>query len=202
MFKAIDFMTPSVVRISKDATVKEAAILLKSKSVSGLIVVEDNKPVGIITERDIVGLVAGGREPRAVTVSMVMSSPLSYVNAEDSFNSVIRLMMKTHFKRIPVVENSKLVGVISQSDVIRNFFKLGRELQDKLDKGEISEGEFAKRHKAILSNLEKVESKKSMVSWHMRCELCHKTFFVDEIDGKLTTSKCPHCESTKIEHVK
>lgn len=202
MYKVRDFMTPTVLSISKESTIKEAAIFLKRKSVSGAVVAEDDKPVGMITERDIVKVIADGKNPGSCTVGLEMNMPLAYVDADDPFEGVIRLMTRTHFKRIPVVENKRLVGVVSQSDVIKNFFRIGKSLQEKLQSGEITDREFADKHNALFSNLEKVESKKSMVSWHMRCDDCHKTFFVDEINGKLKSHMCPYCNSKSIDYVK
>lgn len=202
MLRVKEFMTPNVVTIHKDSTVMDAARLLKVKSVSGLVVVDNDRPVGMITERDIVHFIAQDKEPKAQVLSTIMSKPVTFIRIDDTLDTAVNLMTKTRFKRVPVVDDHRVVGIMSQSDVIKNFVKVGHDLQNKLESGEITESEFAKRHKAIFNNLERVEAKKAMVSWHMRCMSCSKTFFVDELEGKLVRDTCPYCQSTSMEHVK
>lgn len=202
MIAAKDFMSPQVIGISQKSTVKEAAELLKIKKVSGIIVTHDKFPIGIITERDIVNFVALGGDPNTTLIESVMSAPVRIVDATEPINQVIIEMTETKFKRLPVAENNQLIGIISQTDILRNFVRIGHEIFGKFEKGEISQQELTDRHKAMFLHLEPISSSKSLISWHMCCQDCKKSFFVDEIDNRLVNDKCPHCGSSNIMHVK
>lgn len=119
-------MTRKVMVLSLDASVTEAARLMKKHGIGSVIVVEDaagKKARGIITERDIVHkLVASGKDISRIKVETIMSKPLRVVTPDASLEQVARAMRKNRIKRLPVVnEKRELVGVVSEGDIMRVF---------------------------------------------------------------------------------
>jgi predicted transcriptional regulator len=106
-------MTKDVITVKPNASVTEAAKIMHSKGISSLVVVEDNRVVGIITHEDLVGkIVMESRDPKSVTVGEVMSGDIITANSDTSIDDLVKLMLKHKIKRIPIVDNT-LVGIIS-----------------------------------------------------------------------------------------
>ncbi len=84
-----------------------------------MIVVSGEKPIGILTERDLVKkIVAKATDPQAVKVGDVMSSPLVTISPEASLRDAASLMLKSGVKRLPVTSNERLVGIITDTDLV------------------------------------------------------------------------------------
>jgi CBS domain-containing protein len=120
MLRAKDIMTTDVVTIQASAWVAEAIGLMKAKGVHALIVSpEDEEDVyGIITETDIAyKVIAAVKDPKAVTVSEIMTKPCIVVNPDLGVEYVARLFANTHIRRAPVIQE-KLLGLISVTDIL------------------------------------------------------------------------------------
>ncbi|MCL4429223.1 MAG: CBS domain-containing protein [Chloroflexi bacterium] len=116
-------MTKEVVTISVDKSVFEAAQLMASVGVGCLIVVDNSLPVGIITERDIVRRIVAKRTSPDVKVSEVMTTTLITVDPDTSLKEAARVMSTNKIRRLPVLKNNKLVGIVVSSDFVRNVGK-------------------------------------------------------------------------------
>jgi predicted transcriptional regulator len=93
---------------------------MASKRIGSLIVVKNNNPVGILTERDIIKeVVAVPKDPTKLRVREIMKSPIIYVKPNDSINQIIEKMNKHKIRRFPVLENGKVVGMITNTDIAR-----------------------------------------------------------------------------------
>jgi len=114
-----DFMTKKVVMIEASRTIAEAAKLLADENVGSLVVVSGGKPVGIITDRDIVVKAVAAGLPVSERVERIMSSPLITVEPQTPIMEAIQLMEKHSIRRLPVVEHGKVVGVLTSTDVGR-----------------------------------------------------------------------------------
>lgn len=115
-----DFMTKKVVTIESSKSVFEAARMLAERGVGSLVVVEQGKPVGIVTDRDVLTrAVVKGLDLKKVSVCEIMSKPLITVRPESSILEAIALMDKHSIRRIPVVRGEEIVGIITSSDVGR-----------------------------------------------------------------------------------
>ncbi|MFH2111972.1 MAG: CBS domain-containing protein [Candidatus Bathyarchaeota archaeon] len=114
-------MSSPVISIHEDASVVELADTMKTQRVGAIIVVnKQSKPVGIVTERDIVTrVVAGGRTPKAVIAKEIMSSPLRMVEPDMKLMDVMSLMDKLNVRRLGVIYKGDLVGIVSDRDIIR-----------------------------------------------------------------------------------
>jgi CBS domain-containing protein len=114
-----DMMRKQVVTIDSSLTVKDAAKMMEDSKVGCLIVTEKNFPVGILTERDFVTRVTSAGKPSSTPVRKVMSSPLISIGPDDSAKKLAELIKEKNIHKIPVVEENKVVGIVSTTDLIR-----------------------------------------------------------------------------------
>jgi CBS domain-containing protein len=118
---------PNVATVDASRDVAEAAALMREQHVGDLIVVKPRNgaavPIGILTDRDIVvGVIAKGIEPAAVTVGDTMTRDLLTVREDSSVEFALREMRRRGVRRAPVVRaNGDLVGVIAVDDVIQHL---------------------------------------------------------------------------------
>jgi len=115
-----DVMVDEVITIEAGVTVQEAVRIMNKHEIGCLIVVLTEKPVGIITERDMLTRVlAKSLDPEKVKVSDIMSAPLIVGKPEMEIESAVRLMFKTKIKKLPVVRDGKLIGLVTLTDLTR-----------------------------------------------------------------------------------
>jgi CBS domain-containing protein len=107
--------------IEADKSVADAAKLMRDEDVGLAPVVEGDRLVGTLTDRDItVRVVAEGKDPQSTTVREVASTDLVTVDPEQDLDEAVRLMAQHQVRRLPVVEeDGRLVGVVAQADVAR-----------------------------------------------------------------------------------
>jgi CBS domain-containing protein len=123
MPKVKDFMTKGVLTIDAEKTIFEAAELMSQKEVGDVVVVEGEIPRGIVTERDFVRRVVAKKRPLDTKISDVMTKPLITIGPEASLKEAARKMVNKGIRRLPVVEQHKLVGIIVVSDFARHLSK-------------------------------------------------------------------------------
>jgi CBS domain-containing protein len=119
MHKSIqEAMTPNPSTVEPATTAQEAAKLMKSEDIGSLPIVEGNKLVGVITDRDVaIRIVAEGRGPDT-TVGEIASKDVVTVDPEQSLEEAARLMAERQVRRLPVVEeDGRLVGILAQADI-------------------------------------------------------------------------------------
>ena len=118
-----DIMTKEVVTIETNKSVFEAAELMTSKGLGCLVVVIKAYPVGIITERDIVRRIVAKRASLDVKVIDIMTKKLITIDPDTSLKEAARVMSTNKIRRLPVLKNNKLVGIVVASDFVRNVGK-------------------------------------------------------------------------------
>ncbi len=139
----VEVMSASPVTISVDATVAEAATTMRDKEIGSLIVLESGRPAGIITERDIVTKVAAEMKPANETsIRDVMSSPLVAVHPHQEVAEAAKIMAARKIRRLPVIKEGKLVGMLTENDIIRVWPQL-IEVTREWDRAGL-ESQFAK----------------------------------------------------------
>jgi CBS domain-containing protein len=114
-------MTSNPCSIDADKSVAYAAKMLRDEDVGVAPIVEGDKLIGMLTDRDIaIRVVAEGRDPDRVTVRDVASKQVVTIDPQQDLDEALRIMAKHKVRRLPVVEeDGKLVGVVAQADVAR-----------------------------------------------------------------------------------
>ncbi len=113
-----DIMEKDVVTIEDDKTALDAARLISEKDVSFLVIMKNSIPVGVLSESDFVKrLAADDKKASEVIVSEIMSSNFRWVEPETEIEDAIQKMLNNNIRRLVILDNSKLVGVITQTDL-------------------------------------------------------------------------------------
>ena len=129
MTAAKDVMTEQVITVTPDSSIAQAAKLIASKSVSGLVVVENGKPVGVISESDIIR----GMISKKTKVRDVMDMEFLIVSPSTGFAQLNIHLREGKIKRFPVVDNGRLAGLVTEIDIVeatRDFSKVHQIVQD------------------------------------------------------------------------
>ena len=117
-----DVMSTNVTTISADRTVFSAVKTMSENKISCIIVVDDAKVVGILTETDILKRVASrNNDFNKRSVAEIMSSPVETVSHDLSILKAAEISEKKNIKRLPVLENKRLVGIVTQTDIVRTM---------------------------------------------------------------------------------
>ncbi len=116
-----DVMTRKVITASMDSSVKKVASLMTKHKIGGVIIVNrEGKPVGIITERDIVEkVVSKGRSSARTKAKEIMSSPLHTIEPNKTLLEAMKSMRNFGIRRLPVMEKGKLKGIVTSRDILR-----------------------------------------------------------------------------------
>jgi CBS domain-containing protein len=118
--KIEDIMVKEVITIDEGSTVKEAADVMNRFEIGCLIVTDNGKAVGIITERDLLKrVISQAKNSRRTKVSVVMSRPIIVVEPDMDLEEAAKLMFKLKIKKLPVVDNGQLKGLVTLSDLAR-----------------------------------------------------------------------------------
>jgi len=139
----VEIMTAKPVTIAAGATAAEAAKVMREKDIGSLVVVDRGSPTGIVTERDLVTKVAASDlQPSRVFVKDIMTSPVVAVHPHEEVAEAAKLMSQRKIRRLPVVEEGKLVGMVTENDIIRIWPTL-IEVTREFDRAGL-ESQFAK----------------------------------------------------------
>jgi CBS domain-containing protein len=107
-----------VYTISPDATVYDALRLMAEKEIGALVVLEDAKMVGILSERDYARkIILKGRSSKETPVREIMTSEVIHTRPNKKVAKCLSLMTKHHFRHLPVLDDGRLVGILSIEDV-------------------------------------------------------------------------------------
>ena len=112
-------MNKSVITANKSTTLQEAAEKMKRSRVGCVIVTDDSKPVGILTERDFVTKVAAEGRPLFTEISEVMSSPLITIDQEETIWEAAEKMKEKQIHKLPVIENDQVIGIVTTTDIVK-----------------------------------------------------------------------------------
>lgn len=116
--KVRDIMTKNVAYINPASTVVEAAQLMQKHNVGSIPVCDENGVIGMVTDRDIVVRnIAHGKDPHQTPVRDVMTGEVTSVDPDTEIKDVFGMMSEKKVRRLPVVENNQLVGIVALGDV-------------------------------------------------------------------------------------
>jgi len=111
-------MEKNVITIDHDKTAFEAARVLKEKEISFLVILKERKPVGIISERDIVRKIAAeDLTASSIQLENIMSKKFKWVSPNTEIEFAVQKMLNNNIRRLLVLENEDLVGVVTQTDL-------------------------------------------------------------------------------------
>ncbi len=144
--QARDIMTSDVITFSPDTPIREIAVVFREKGISGAPVVDNGEIIGIVTKSDLIARharphsplylplldaqipITGQREYRELmrrilgqTASAIMTTPVKTIEADASLEDVATLMVESRANPVPVLENGRLAGIISQNDLLQVF---------------------------------------------------------------------------------
>jgi len=114
---ARDIMKEQVVTVDSTATVMDAAKKMDEKNIGCVIVMEKERPLGILTERDFVKKIAINEKPMSTPVRNVMSSPLISIDPDATVWELAELMKLKRVHKVPVIQENKLLGIVTTTDI-------------------------------------------------------------------------------------
>lgn len=133
VLKVRDIMIKKIITTKPEDSIQRASMLMRKNRVGCLIVTKDKNPIGIVTESDIIKkVVAESLDASKTKVAEIMASPIVFGNTNDDLSETSKKMIKSHIKRLPIIENEKLVGILTDTDIVRVSPNLINLLEERL----------------------------------------------------------------------
>ncbi len=118
-------MVKRVITCGPEADLQSVAKTMHKHGIGCLVVVKERKPIGIVTERDMVSkAMVRNLDSSKTSVKEIMTSPLKTVKPEDKIYYASNILQKAGIKKLPVVKDGRLVGIITQTDIIKYFTRM------------------------------------------------------------------------------
>lgn len=190
-------MSGEVITANEECTVQEAATLMAEYGIGSLLVTKNDLPVGIVTETDFTRRVAQQALAPQTRLREVMTAPIHYTNKDADVIEVANTMKEMNIKKLPVIQGEQLLGVVTQTDIIKHIFDTIRNIEAAYKQGTLTPTEYAQRSSRLFQNFSSTLEGFAK-QWHMRCEACGHQFLNAEQDGALTQQACPACNSANI----
>ncbi|AGF96728.1 MULTISPECIES: CBS domain-containing protein [Methanosarcina] len=129
-----EIMNKAVITMDINSDIPAIAKEMVDRDAGSVIITENGKAMGIITERDLVkSVITGDRKPSEVDTSEILSTPLLTVDPTTSIVEAAKMMLRANVKRLPVLENGAIIGVISNTDILMITPGLNTILKDLID---------------------------------------------------------------------
>jgi len=126
-----DVMSKNVKVIPPDFSVKEVVATMNKFNIGSIVVVQGNRPVGVISERDILRrVVEPCLTPETLTARQVMTTPVLTISETASIDEAAKLMAKKKVRKLPVMKKEKLVGIVTFTDIINNVLNMLSMLEE------------------------------------------------------------------------
>lgn len=170
-----DVMSKPVLSIDLNKSAKNAGEILRRTRKDSLIVTKNGKPIGIVTDTDLIKkVVAKNLIPARVKVKNIMSKPLVVISKENNILEATRKMKRSNIKRLAVVDSRRLVGIISLSDIARNSPEVIDLLEFKLQTKEIPTTIREKSTSGICDNCGNYSADLQNINEQWICESCRE----------------------------
>ncbi|MGD0175421.1 MAG: CBS domain-containing protein [Candidatus Bathyarchaeia archaeon] len=125
-------MSKPVRTVKPDEKLSAAMAIMEKNNVGSVVVVEGENPIGIITERDVIRQILKGTQIIQEPVTQVMSKPLITGSPDMLVQDAVDLMLENKIRQLPVVEGNKLVGIVTDGDLMRSVLRVSYEKLSKL----------------------------------------------------------------------
>jgi CBS domain-containing protein len=116
-----DIMSNSVVSVDSLVTATNAVKMMEDIGANAVIVLENNLPVGIVTDRDFAIKITAHSYPIDTPVRRIMSSPLISIDSNSDLSIASDLMSTRNVRKLPVIDDDKVVGILTSSDLVKHF---------------------------------------------------------------------------------
>ncbi|HHE39188.1 MAG TPA: CBS domain-containing protein [Candidatus Cloacimonetes bacterium] len=114
------YMLTDVKTCTENETIDSVAKIMSTNDIGSVIVVKDGIPIGIFSERDLLKrVVASGKNPTKTTVGEVMTRELITISKDKKLREVYHVFVINHIRHLPILENGKLIGIVSLKDIAR-----------------------------------------------------------------------------------
>lgn len=175
-----EIMTRNPITVDINTKISDAAKKMFGSDVGSIIVMANNSPVGIITERDMVNkIISKNLLPDSLDLKNIITTPLITLDADDDIQKAIDLMLKMQIRRIPIVKDKKLEGIVTETDLISVSVEMGNIFAD-----------------LIGMHRERIPSEREIPDIISRgiCENCGK--YSDNLDYMNGSLMCESCRET------
>ena len=173
-----EIMTSDVVTVDIKSDIPKLARKMLAYNVGSVIVTDKNQPVGIVTERDIVRkIVSKNLKPDEISIKDLMTTPLITIPSTEDVTDIMHKMVKLEIRRLPVVENGKLVGIVTDTDLIAISAEMGNIFSDliKMHREKIFSEPSGHVMKGICEDCGYISDNLLMVDGRLLCESCRET---------------------------
>ena len=116
-----EVMNTSIVSVDSSITATDAAKMMEDTDVGAVIVFENGIPAGIVTDRDFAIKITAHSYPIDTPIRRIMSSPLISIDSESDLWTASDLMSTRKVRKLPVIDNDKVVGILTSSDIVNHF---------------------------------------------------------------------------------
>jgi CBS domain-containing protein len=176
-----DIMTQNPEIVRPDTSLLECAKKMVKKRIRSLMIVENKKLIGFVTQRDVLWAIIKkrGTDLSKIKAIQIGVKKVTTIKPTTTLEEALKKMKKTKFRRLPVVENKELVGIITIRDILSFHPELYPEM-DEIDK--------IKQDTEKLKRMKKAKNREFMHEGH--CEECGVTDILQKIDGRLLCSSC------------
>jgi len=173
-----DVMTRTVVTATPDMSAAQAGKKMVENRVGSVIIVKDGRPVGIVTESDMVAkVIFKNVKPSSIKLEQLMSKPLITTKSSDDIHEAVLMMAQKKIRRLPVIDGDELVGIVTDADVIQ----VSSEINQILDN-------------LIEMNRESVLDRRDVIITQGECEECEE--FSEDLRQEGGRLKCPGCRGS------
>jgi CBS domain-containing protein len=114
-----EIMSKDLVTVGPEYNVADVASLMRSKRIGSVIVLEDDRVLGILTERDILGVVGSGEDPKNVAAHEALTDDLVTIGPDAPVEEAAEEMVRAGVRHLPVISEQDLIGIVSMRDLVR-----------------------------------------------------------------------------------
>ncbi|BBI99891.1 hypothetical protein FGKAn22_15840 [Ferrigenium kumadai] len=180
-------MTRSVSTLAESATLADAVELMARNKISCVVVANDGKPVGILTERDTVALARTVSDPAQVHITRVMQSPVQTIEAGLPVQQAMKQMKHASIRRLVVVEGEILAGIITRHDIVKTM--QGRYI-------EFLHETLERQHKELVKVKAQIEQSRQQLVYHSLMEqISDAIYLLDAETGKILNANDQACRN-------